>query len=305
MAGTLDTKGDELRYIRDIIKSAGLRTRLVDLSTNGRNQGADVPAQEVALASPRASAGIASGDRGAAVAAMTDAFRAWLPQQQNVMGIISAGGSGGTAIVTPAMQMLPVGVPKIMVSTMAAGNVAQYVGPTDITMMHSVTDVQGLNRISRAVLGNAAHAMAAMAKARIDQLSAGAAVRRAEPDKPLVGMTMFGVTTPCVQQVSKLVEGEWEPLVFHATGIGGRSMEKLVDSGFLQGVIDVSTTEVCDMMMGGILPATDDRFGAIIRTKLPYVGSSARSTWSTSPHPIRFLRITRDGTYIPTIRRSR
>lgn len=272
IAGTLDTKGDELRYIRDIIKAAGLRTRLVDLSTVGRNQGADVSAQEVALASPMGSAGIASGDRGTAVTAMTEAFRAWIDKQQNVAGIISAGGSGGTAIATAGMQMLPVGVPKIMISTMAAGNVAAYVGPTDITMMHSVTDVQGLNRISRAVLGNGAHAMAAMARNWIEQ-NTSTSGRRATVDRPLVGLTMFGVTTPCVQQVIKLIEKEWEPLVFHATGIGGRSMEKLIDSGLMRGVIDVSTTEICDMMMGGILPATEDRFGAIIRTRLPYVAS--------------------------------
>jgi uncharacterized protein (UPF0261 family)/ABC-type branched-subunit amino acid transport system ATPase component len=272
IAGTLDTKGEELRYIRDIIKTAGLRTRLVDLSTVGRNQGADVPAQEVALASPMGSAGIASGDRGTAVAAMTEAFRAWIGKQQNVAGIISAGGSGGTAIATAGMQMLSVGVPKIMISTMAAGNVAAYVGPTDITMMHSVTDIQGLNRLSRAVLGNGAHAMAAMARSWIEQ-NAPKSGRRAAPERPLVGLTMFGVTTACVQQVTKLIEKDWEPLVFHATGIGGRSMEKLVDSGLMQGVIDVSTTEICDMMMGGILAATEDRFGAIIRTRLPYVAS--------------------------------
>lgn len=272
IAGTLDTKGEELRYIRDIVKAAGLRTRLVDLSTRGRNQGADVSAQEVALASPMGSAGIASGDRGTAVAAMTEAFRAWIVRQQNVAGIISAGGSGGTAIATAGMQMLPVGVPKIMISTMAAGNVAAYVGPTDITMMPSVTDVQGLNRVSRAVLGNGAHAMAAMARNWIER-NAPSPGRRAAPDRPLVGLTMFGVTTPCVQQVVKLIEKDWEPLVFHATGIGGRSMEKVIDSGLMQGVIDVTTTEICDMMMGGILPATEDRFGAIIRTRLPYVVS--------------------------------
>jgi uncharacterized protein (UPF0261 family)/ABC-type branched-subunit amino acid transport system ATPase component len=272
IAGTLDTKGEELRYIRDIIKAAGLRTRLVDLSTAGRNQGADVSAQEVALASPLGSAGIASGDRGTAVAAMTEAFRAWTAKQQNVAGIISAGGSGGTAIATAGMQTLAVGVPKIMISTMAAGNVAAYVGPTDVTMMHSVTDIQGLNRLSRAVLGNAAHAMGAMARSWIEQ-NAPNPTRRAAAERPLVGMTMFGVTTACVQQVTKLIEKDWEPLVFHATGIGGRSMEKLIDSGLMQGVIDVSTTEICDMMMGGILPATEDRFGSIIRTRIPYVGS--------------------------------
>ncbi|MEJ1160483.1 ABC transporter permease [Prosthecomicrobium sp. N25] len=272
VAGTLDTKGDELRYIRDIIKAAGIRTRLVDLSTRGRNQGADVSAQEVALASPAGSAGIASGDRGTAVAAMTEAFRAWVGRQQNVAGIIAAGGSGGTAIATAGMQVLPVGVPKLMISTMASGNVAAYVGATDITMMHSVTDVQGLNRVSRAVLGNGARAMAAMARAFMEEKAASPA-RRPAGERPLVGLTMFGVTTPCVQQVTRLVEKDWEPLVFHATGVGGRSMEKLIESGLVQGVIDVTTTEVCDLMMGGILPATEDRFGAVIRTKLPYVGS--------------------------------
>ncbi len=273
VAGTLDTKGDELRFIRDMIKAEGLRTRLVDLSTGGGNHGADVTPQEIALASPRASAAIGSGNRGAAVAAMTEAFRIWMQRQQGVAGIIAAGGSGGTAIATAAMQELPVGVPKLMISTMAAGNVAAYVGPTDITMMHAVTDVQGLNRISRVVLGNGARAMAAMARAQIDRATAPAA-RRGDEGRPLIGLTMFGVTTPCVQQVSKLLEGAgWEPLVFHATGIGGRSMEKLVDSGLLRAVVDVSTTEVCDMLVGGVLPATEDRFGAVIRTKIPYVGS--------------------------------
>ncbi len=272
IAGTLDTKGDELRFLRDQIKAAGLRTRLVDLSTNGRNQGADVSAQEVAMAVPTGSAGIASGDRGKAVAAMTDAFRAWMGRQQGVIGIISAGGSGGTAMATAGMQVLPVGVPKIMVSTMASGNVAAYVGATDITMMHSVTDVQGLNRVSRAVLANAAQAMAAMARAFRERQTA-TPPRGAPSELPLVGLTMFGVTTPCVQEVTRLLSKDWEPLVFHATGVGGRSMEKLIDSGLIQGVIDVSTTEICDMMMGGILPATEDRFGAVIRTRMPYVGS--------------------------------
>jgi uncharacterized protein (UPF0261 family) len=141
-----------------------------------------------------------------------------------------------------------------------------------VTMMHSVTDIQGLNRLSRAVLGNGAHAMAAMARSWIEQ-NAPNPGRRAAAERPLVGMTMFGVTTACVLQVSKLIEKDWEPLVFHATGMGGRSMEKLIDSGLMPGVIDVSTTEICDMMMGGILPATDDRFGAVIRTRIPYVGS--------------------------------
>ena len=274
VAGTLDTKGDELRFTRDILREEGLRTRLVDLSTSGRSMGADVSPQEVALAHPRGSAGLASGDRGTAVAAMTEAFTVWLGRQQGVLGVISAGGSGNTAMATAGMQALPVGVPKLMISTVASGDVRAYVGAADVTMMHSVTDVQGLNRISRSVLGNGARAMAGMAKARLAELSREPAARRAEvAEKPLVGLTMFGVTTPCVQAVSRLIAGEWEPLVFHATGTGGRSMEKLVESGMLAGVIDVSTTEICDMMMGGILPATEDRLGAVIRTRIPYVGS--------------------------------
>ncbi|AMJ59714.1 ABC transporter permease [Bosea sp. PAMC 26642] len=273
VVGTLDTKGEELRFIRDLVQAEGVRARLVDISTSGRSAGGDVNPQEIALAHPRGSAGIASGDRGAAVAAMTEAFKAWLPRQQGVLGIISAGGSGATAMVTPAMQALPIGLPKLMISTMASGDVAAYVGAADITMMHSVTDVQGLNRVSRLVLGNGARAIAAMAKARLAELTKPAAARRGEAEKPLVGLTMFGVTTPCVQQVSKLLEAEWEPLVFHATGTGGRALEKLVDSGLVGAVIDVSTTEICDMMMGGLLPATEDRFGAIIRTRIPYVGS--------------------------------
>ncbi len=273
VAGTLDTKGEELRFIRDLIRAEGLRTRLVDLSTSGRSAGGDVTPQEVALAHPRGSSGLSSGDRGTAVAAMTEAFKAWLPRQDGVIGIISAGGSGATALVTPAMQELPVGLPKVMVSTMASGDVRAYVGATDLTMVHAVTDVQGLNRVSRLVLGNAARAVAAMAKARLADLHPAPGRRPAEAEKPLVGLTMFGVTTPCVQQVSKLLAAEWEPLVFHATGTGGRAMEKLIESGLVGAVIDISTTEVCDLMMGGLLPATEDRFGAVIRTRIPYVGS--------------------------------
>jgi uncharacterized protein (UPF0261 family)/ABC-type branched-subunit amino acid transport system ATPase component len=272
IAGTLDTKGEELRYIRDLVSAEGLRTRLVDLSTSGRSAGGDVTPQQIALASPKASTGLGSGDRGAAVAAMAEAFAAWLPKQEGVMGIISAGGSGATAMVTPAMQKLPVGLPKLMISTMASGDVRAYVGASDITMMHAVTDVQGLNRVSRLVLGNGARAIAAMAKSRLAELKREAGPRR-DVEKPLVGLTMFGVTTPCVQQVAKLLADEWEPLVFHATGTGGQSMEKLVESGLVGAVIDVTTTEICDLMMGGLLPATEDRFGAIIRTRIPYVGS--------------------------------
>jgi uncharacterized protein (UPF0261 family)/ABC-type branched-subunit amino acid transport system ATPase component len=267
VAGTLDTKGDELRLIRDTIKAHGLRTRLVDLSTSGKPSGADVPPIEIALHHPRGASGLFAGDRGPAVAAMAQAFEAWIKRQTGVAGIIAAGGSGGTAMVAPAMRTLPIGVPKILISTVASGNVRGYVGPSDIMMMYSVTDVQGLNSISRQVLLNGAQAMAGMVKARL------ATAQEARLSLPAVGLTMFGVTTPCVRQVTQQLANDYDCLVFHATGIGGQSMEKLVDSGLVAGVIDVTTTEVCDLLMGGIFPATEDRFGAVIRSRQPYVGS--------------------------------
>ncbi len=278
VAGTLDTKGEELRFIADIIKAAGLPVKLVDLSTTGRISGADVPPLEIALHHPRGSAGIFNADRGAAVAAMAEAFEIWVKGKSGsdgvgLLGLISAGGSGATALATPAMRALPVGVPKLMISTVASGNTRAYVGPSDIMMMYSVTDVQGLNAISRQVLANGAQAMAGMARARLDASKAPPPRRRAGEDRPLVGLTMFGVTTPCVQLVMKLIADDYETLVFHATGIGGQSMEKLVDGGLVPAVIDVSTTEVADLLFGGVFPATEDRFGAIIRTRIPYVGS--------------------------------
>jgi uncharacterized protein (UPF0261 family) len=162
------------------------------------------------------------------------------------------------------MRALPVGTPKLMVSTVASSNVAPYVGPSDIAMMYSVTDIAGLNRISRTILANAAHAIAGMAAREPPA---------ATDTKPAIGLTMFGVTTPCVTRVCELLGPAYDCLVFHATGTGGQSMEKLVDSGLVAGVIDVTTTEVCDLLMGGVFPCTDDRFGAIARTKVPYVGS--------------------------------
>ncbi|BBO10890.1 ABC transporter permease [Bradyrhizobium sp. TM102] len=270
VVGTLDTKGLELRFIRDIIAETGLRTRLVDVSTGGRHSSCDVSAQEIALNHGRGGSAVFGPDRGAAVTAMADAFANWLRRQGNVAGVITAGGSGAASLVAPGMRALPVGVPKLIISSVASGDVGPYVGPADITMMHSVTDVQGLNSISRAVLANGAHALAGMVKARLD---ARAATAREAGGLPSVGITMFGVTTPAAQKIAAELRDDFECLVFHATGVGGRSMEKLVESGQLAGVIDLTTTEVCDLLMGGVFPATEDRFGAIIRTRIPYVGS--------------------------------
>jgi uncharacterized protein (UPF0261 family)/ABC-type branched-subunit amino acid transport system ATPase component len=271
VVGTLDTKGAELRFIRDIIAASGLRTRLVDVSTSGKLSTCDVSAQEIALNHGRGGSGVFGADRGTSVTAMADAFANWLRRQGNVAGIISAGGSGGASLVAPAMRNLPVGVPKLIISSVASGDVGPYVGPADITMMYSVTDVQGLNSISRTVLANGANALIGMVKARLDER----ALREGEVAKsrPAIGITMFGVTTPAVQKIAADLGDDFECLVFHATGVGGRSMEKLVDSGMLAGVVDLTTTEVCDLLMGGVFPATEDRFGAIIRSRVPYVGS--------------------------------
>ncbi len=271
VVGTLDTKGQELRFIRDIIAESGLRTRLVDVSTSGRHSSCDVSAQEIALNHGRGGSAVFSSDRGAAVTAMADAFANWLRRQGNVAGIISAGGSGAASLVAPGMRALPVGVPKLIISSVASGDVGPYVGPADITMMYSVTDVEGLNSISRAVLANGANALAGMVKARLEEREEKG--RAAGAGLPSVGVTMFGVTTPAVQKIAAELRDDFECLVFHATGVGGRSMEKLVESGQLAGVIDLTTTEICDLMMGGVFPATEDRFGAVIRSRLPYVGS--------------------------------
>jgi uncharacterized protein (UPF0261 family)/ABC-type branched-subunit amino acid transport system ATPase component len=271
IVGTLDTKGAELRFMRDIIAESGLRTRLVDVSTSGKLSTCDVPAQEIALNHGRGGSGVFGTDRGASVTAMADAFAKWLGRQANIAGIISAGGSGGASLVAPGMRALSVGVPKLIISSVASGDVGPYVGPADITMMYSVTDVQGLNSISRAVLANGANAVVGMVKARLDERAAKS--RDTVAALPSIGITMFGVTTPAVQKITAELKQEFECLVFHATGVGGRSMEKLVDTGQLAGVIDLTTTEVCDLLMGGVFPATEDRFGAIIRSRLPYVGS--------------------------------
>lgn len=264
VVGTVDTKGAELRYVRDLLAAAGATPVVVDVGTTAGDRDADVTAAEVAGHHPGGADAVFSDDRGEAVAAMAEALERYLATRDDVDGVIGLGGSGGTALITPAMRRLAVGVPKIMVSTVASGDVAPYVGPSDIAMMYSVTDVAGLNRISRTVLGNAAHALAGMVTNAIPEATGAL---------PAVGMTMFGVTTPCVNQVVERLEDTYDCLVFHATGTGGRSMEKLVDSGEVAGVIDTTTTEVCDLLVGGVFSAGEDRLGAIARTGVPYVGS--------------------------------
>jgi uncharacterized protein (UPF0261 family)/ABC-type branched-subunit amino acid transport system ATPase component len=270
VAGTFDTKAKELRFVADRLKSLGVPVRTIDLSTSGKPAGVDVPALQVASMHPRGSTAVFTDDRGGSVAAMAEAFARWIEREPRIGGVISAGGSGGTTLATAGMRVLPVGIPKLMVSTIAAGDVAQYVGGADIMMFHSVADVQGLNSITEAVLGNAAHAMAGM----VAQLPSGEVWEaKRKLSRPAVGITMFGVTTPLVQAVTKRLEADYDCLVFHATGIGGRAMENLADSRMLAALLDLTTTEVADMIVGGVFPATADRFGAAIRTGMPYVGS--------------------------------
>lgn len=267
VAGTFDTKAAELSFMKDRIAESGVTVSTIDLSTSNKSSNTDITAADIADFHPQGQAAVFTGDRGTSVAGMAKAFELWtIKHQDTIGGLISAGGTGGTALATPAMRALPIGTPKVMVSTVASGDVSPYVGPADITMMYSVTDVQGLNRISREVLGNAASALAGMVKFRPAQ------VQTAE-SKPGLGLMMFGVTTPAVQAISAHLSDTYECFVFHATGVGGRSMEKLVDGGFLSAVVDLTTTEVCDMMFGGVLAADEDRFGAIIRQQVPYVGS--------------------------------
>jgi len=288
IAGTFDTKGRELFYLKSCLEKLGVRTVTVDLSTSGAASTANVHPREVARFHPQGERAVFTGDRGSAVTAMGLAFERFvqsrlLAGRRDLGGLISAGGSGGTALATQAMRGLPIGLPKVMVSSVASGDVRPYVGPSDICMMYSVTDVSGINRISEKVLANAAHALAGMITH---------AKSASSTSKSAIGLTMFGVTTSCVQAVTKQLQDEYDCLVFHATGTGGQSMEKLVDSGLLSGVIDVTTTEVCDEIVGGVLSAGPERLDAMVRTRVPYVASCGVldmvNFWAMDTVPARF-----------------
>jgi uncharacterized protein (UPF0261 family) len=230
---------------------------------------------------------------------MAIAFERFVMTRRDLGGIISAGGSGGTSMATQGMRALGIGCPKMMVSTMASGDTRPYVGPSDICMMYSVTDVQGINRISEKVLANAAHALAGMI---------AHPAPASDTSKPAIGLTMFGVTTPCVQAVTKRLEEDFDCLVFHATGVGGQSMEKLVDSGLLVGVIDVSTTEIADEIAGGTLSAGPTRLDAFARHALPYVGSCGAvdmvnfGAWDTVPERFKARKLYRHNPTVTLMR---
>jgi uncharacterized protein (UPF0261 family) len=270
LLGTLDTKGDELAFLRERLRDAGVGVLLADVGTlEPASVEADFTREQVgAAAGVDVGALKEGGDRGAAIAGMAGAAAALarrLYDEGRIHGVLGAGGSGNTAIATAAMQALPVGVPKLMVSTMAAGDTSDYVGGVDVTMMASVTDVAGINSISARILANAAGAMAGMVNAPAPQLEDG---------RPLVAATMFGVTTPCVTRAREELERRgYEVLVFHATGTGGKAMEALVEGGLLSGVLDVTTTELCDDLVGGVLSAGPARLEAAGRAGVPQVVS--------------------------------
>jgi uncharacterized protein (UPF0261 family) len=270
LVGTLDTKGAEYQYLRDRLKLSGVKTLLVDVGTlEPPTAEPDVSRYEVgAAAGVDVDALTAARDRGQAVSVMADAAAIvvkGLYAEGRCDGVLAAGGSGNTAIATKAMRALPVGVPKLMVSTMAAGNTRDYIGASDIALMASVTDVAGINSISGRILANAAAAMAGMVNAPPVELGA---------QRPLIAATMFGVTTPSVTAAREELERRgYEVLTFHATGTGGRAMEALVESGFVTGVLDITTTELADELVGGVLSAGPDRLEMAGKLGVPQVVS--------------------------------
>ncbi|MDX2137689.1 MAG: Tm-1-like ATP-binding domain-containing protein, partial [Chloroflexota bacterium] len=287
LIGTLDTKGAEFDYVRDLIHARGLSTLLLDTGTFAPQTQPDIGAEAVAAAAGADLAALRSAnDRGDAVLKMTRGAAALVPTlyaEGKFDGVLGLGGSGGTAIATAAMRALPVGVPKLMVSTVASGDVAPYVGVQDITMMYSVVDVAGINRLSRRILANAAGMICGAVEQSIPTAQ----------DKPMIGLTMFGVTTPCVIRVRERLEAAgYEALVFHATGSGGRAFESLIASGYFVGVADITTTEWCDELVGGVLSAGPTRLDAAARAGIPQVVSLGAldmvNFWALETVPERF-----------------
>lgn len=262
--GTFDTKSTELDYVDGLLKTAGVDTILVDVGTRSNGSIADVKAIEVASHHPDGPSAVFSDDRGKSIAAMSLALREFMRSRKDVGGIIGLGGSGGSSLIAPSMQTLPIGIPKVLVSTLASGDVSAYVGASDVNVFHPVADISGLNRVTRKVLANAAHALAGMMTMAVPEDD--------DARKP-IALSMFGVTTPAVQAMTAALEDTFDCLVFHATGTGGRSMEQLIDQGDIDGVLDITTTEVCDLLCGGVLSAGEERLDSIARRKLPYVGS--------------------------------
>jgi uncharacterized protein (UPF0261 family) len=264
LLGTLDTKGVEYAFLRDRLLEQGVDVLLVDAGVNEPLVEPDIARAELA---PNVAELAAAGDRGAAVTAMAEGAERVVSQLHadgRLDGILALGGSGGSSIATRAMRALPVGVPKLMVSTIASGDTRPYVGAVDVTMMYSVVDISGVNSVSARIMANAAGAIAGMVNATVPPLE----------EKPLVAASMFGVTTPCVTRArERLEEHGYEVLVFHATGAGGESMEALARGGFLAGVLDATTTELADELVGGVLSAGPERLEAAGAAGVPQVVS--------------------------------
>lgn len=280
LLGTLDTKSEEYTWLKDRLREHGVEVLAIDVGSFSTSPLADVTADEVITAAGADPAALRDRkDRGETMTVMGQgaaAVVARLAEEGRVHGLLAVGGSGGSSVAAPVMQALPVGFPKLLVSTMASGNVAPYVGAVDATLMYSVVDVAGINSISAIVLGNAVAAIAAMAREQEGRAraSGGAGNAAAGEHRPLIGLTMFGLTTPAADEArERLTSLGYEVLVFHATGTGGRAMEKLVESGMLAGVCDLTTTELCDDLAGGILSAGPDRLEMAGRVGLPQVVS--------------------------------
>ncbi len=277
LVGTLDTKGAEYQWVAERLREHGVEVVVVDVGVGSGGSFTSPVTVTAADVADAAGASIerlrADNDRGAAVAAMGEGAAVVLDRllgAGRLSGVLALGGSGGSSIAARAVRDLPIGLPKLLVSTMAAGDVSPYVGAGDVTMMYSVVDVAGINQVSRAVLGNAAAAAAAMARAYAARRDAG--VRAS--GRPLVAASMFGVTTPAVDAArARLTELGYEVLVFHATGAGGRALEALARSGMLAGVLDLTTTELADDMVGGVLTAGPDRLTAAGAAGIPQVVS--------------------------------
>jgi len=285
VAGTADTKGAELAYLRDLIAAAGQTVRVVNLGTRKPTIPVDVTAAEVAACHPDGVDAVLGGDdRGAAMAGMAVAFAEWCRRNAGeIAGIVAAGGGGGSSIACAGMRELPYGVPKLMVSTLASGDTAPFIGTSDIVMLPAVTDITGLNRLSRVILSNAAHML-------VGAVTAPPVV--ASADKPAIGLTMFGVTTSCVTAIVERLENRFDCLVFHATGTGGRAMERLLEQRFVSGLVDITLTEIADLLFGGVLPALPDRLDVLARTGAPWVGSVGAldmvNFWAPESIPARF-----------------
>lgn len=281
LVGTLDTKGADFAFLAGRLRAAGAEVIVIDVGT-GDPDGLvpDIGGEAVAAAAGTTRAELrAAADRSRAVTAMgrgAAAVVADLVARGRVGGVLAAGGSGGSSIAAQVMAVLPVGLPKLLVSTMASGDVSPYVGAKDVCVMYSVVDVAGINRISRLVLGNAAAAMAGMVAARAVQAAQGARsgtdAGDSAGDRPLIAASMFGVTTPAVETArARLAELGYEVLVFHATGAGGRALEALAEARLVSGVLDLTTTELADDLVGGVLSAGPDRLTAAGAAGVPQV----------------------------------